>query len=274
MVRQWRCMVFGRCINLERTGLTGIEQPQVNGKGSSSRLTPHGFGLRLVDIRAIGGDMAARGDRRRRGRRRGGGAYVRKDGFYRRAKEEGYRSRAAYKLLEADEKYRLIPRRGRVLDLGCWPGGWLQVAVALAGEGGCIVGVDLRETEEVPGAVALCGDVEDSGFRATLAEHTRGGKFDVILADLAPSLSGVRARDEAQAAALNETTLSVADSLLAPRGCLFMKTFMNSETEGILRLARGLFASVRLTSLDASRKGSSEHYLIGRERRSPTESAD
>ena len=211
--------------------------------------------------------MAGRRDRRGRRSARGGGGYRRKDSFYRKAKEEGYRSRAAYKLIEADEKFRMIPRRGRVLDLGCWPGGWLQVAVALVGDEGTVVGIDLKETEAVSGAVVVCGDVEDEQQRASLADHVRGGVYDVVLADLAPPLSGVRARDEARAAHLNELTLSVCQDLLVPGGSVFMKTFMNSETEGILRRARGLFAKVRLTSLNASRKGSSEHYLLGRERR-------
>lgn len=197
----------------------------------------------------------------------GSGGYQRKDVFYRRAKEEGYRSRAAYKLIELAERYRLIGRGDRVLDLGCWPGGWLQVAVNLAGPTGTVVGVDLRETDPLPGAVILTGDVTDGAVIERLRAATPGGAYDVVIADLSPQLSGVRFRDEARAAELNEIALSVADALLEPGGALLMKTFMSGETEGILRRARGLFAAVRLTAVEATRKGSAEQYMIAREKR-------
>ncbi len=212
--------------------------------------------------------------RRRRAASGGGrstgsaGGYQRKDAFYRRAKEEGYRSRAAYKLLEINERYHLIGRGARVLDLGCWPGGWLQVAVSLAGPTGTVVGVDLRETDPLSGAVILTGDVTDGAVIERLRAAAPGGAYDVVIADLSPQLSGVRFRDEARAAELNEIALSVAEALLQPGGSLLMKTFMSGETEGILRRARALFGAVRLTAVEATRKGSAEQYMIAREKRS------
>jgi 23S rRNA (uridine2552-2'-O)-methyltransferase len=214
---------------------------------------------------------------RRRGKRGSGGrgaghgggraGYERKDSFYRRAKEEGYRSRAAYKLLEAAERYRLIARGARVLDLGCWPGGWLQVAVELAGPSGTVVGIDLKETEPISGATVLTGDVTAAATIERLRAAVPGGVYDVVLADLAPNLSGIRFRDEARAAELNQMTLAVADELLRPGGALLMKTFMSGETEELLRRARRSFAAVRLTAVEASRKGSAEQYLIARDKR-------
>ncbi len=206
-------------------------------------------------------------DRRRRATGSGGGkssGYDRKDAYYRRAKEEGYRSRAAYKLIEVNDRQRLIPRGGRILDLGCWPGGWLQVATAAAGPSATVVGVDLQETDPVPGATIFCGDILEQDVRVKIRAATPGGRYDLVLSDLSPNLSGIRARDEARGAELNDMTLSVAAELLAPGGKLLMKTFMGTETEEMLRNARQIMAGVRMTALHASRKGSGEHYLIGR----------
>lgn len=210
-----------------------------------------------------------RGRRGAGGRTAAGGSYDRKDSFYRRAKEEGYRSRAAYKLIELAERFRLIERGARVLDLGCWPGGWLQVAARLAGPTGTVVGVDLRDTDPLPGVTVLSGDVTDATTVERLRAAVPGGLYDVVLADLAPNLSGIRFRDEARAAELNSMTLAVADQLLRPGGALLMKTFMNSETEELLRRARAAFAAVRLTAAEATRKGSAEQYLVARDKRAP-----
>lgn len=218
--------------------------------------------------------MARRGpgDRKRHGsapRPGASGGYDRKDSFYRRAKAEGFRSRAAYKLQEIVERQPILARGARVLDLGCWPGGWLQVAVDRVGPGGTVVGIDLRETEPVTGARVMRGDVLEAATLDALREAVPGGHFDVILADLSPQLSGIRSRDEARAAELNAMTLATAEALLARGGSLVMKVFMDGETEETLRATRRLFAAVRLTSLNASRKGSAEHYLIARDRRDP-----
>jgi 23S rRNA (uridine2552-2'-O)-methyltransferase len=226
----------------------------------------------------IFGHMARRGpgDRKRRGTGPRPGAtagYDRQDSFYRRAKAEGFRSRAAYKLQEIAERHQVLARGARVLDLGCWPGGWLQVAVDRVGPAGTVVGIDLRETEPVAGARVLRGDVLDSSAIEDLREAAPGGRYDVVLADLSPQLSGVRSRDEARSAELNVMTLATAEALLAPAGALVMKVFMSGETEETLRAARRLFSSVRLTSAHASRKGSAEHYLIARDRRDPTTAA-
>jgi len=216
--------------------------------------------------------MAGRKQRNRRHRGAPNGAgkkgnYDRKDAYYRRAKAEGYRSRAAYKLLEVAERYQLLPRGGRILDLGCWPGGWLQVAAAVAGPNATIVGVDLKETEPLPGVTVLTGDVRDVAALEAVRRATPGGAYDVVLADLSPNLSGVKSSDEARASELNDMTIAVAEAVLVPGGKLLMKTFMSGETQAMMRRARSGFSSVRLTNLAASRKGSGEQYLVARDRR-------
>jgi 23S rRNA (uridine2552-2'-O)-methyltransferase len=196
----------------------------------------------------------------------GKGSYRRKDSYFLRAKAEGYRSRAAYKLLELAKRYRVLRPGARVLDLGCWPGGWTQVAVELAGPSGRVVGVDLRATEPIAGAVLIVGDVREEETLRRL-EAAIDGPLDVLLSDMAPQLSGVRARDEARAYELGCLALDLADRLLAPGGHLIMKIFMSPETESLLLRARAAFATVKLSRPDASRKGSAEQYLIAVGRR-------
>jgi 23S rRNA (uridine2552-2'-O)-methyltransferase len=192
-------------------------------------------------------------------------AYTPRDAFYRRAKSEGYRSRAAYKLLDLARRYHLIHRGDRVIDLGAWPGGWTQVAAELTGPRGLVVAVDLRPLDQpdIAGAVSLVGDIREP---AVLQELMRslGGQADVLLSDMAPKLSGVRDRDRVAADELARATLVVADLLLKPGGCLLMKLFMSGETEALLREMRGRFASVKLSRPEASRRGSAETYLIAR----------
>lgn len=194
-------------------------------------------------------------------------AYKRKDGFYARAKAEGYRSRAAYKLQELARRYQLIRRGDHVVDLGAWPGGWLQVASELVGPGGVVVGVDLVAIEPLglTNVVTLVGDAGDAAVQEQIREHSRG-RIDVVLSDMAPKLSGVRDRDIARSEALAEAAVGIAAALLGPGGRLLMKVFSGADAEA-LRLARGAFAAVKLTKPEASRRESAEMYLIASGRR-------
>jgi 23S rRNA (uridine2552-2'-O)-methyltransferase len=188
--------------------------------------------------------------------------YQRKDAFYARAKAAGYRSRAAFKLLELARRYRLIARGNHVVDLGAWPGGWLQAAAELTGPSGMVVGVDLQPIEPVGGpVVTLVGDARAQ----TVQEEIRlrcGGRVDVLLSDMAPQLSGVRDRDAVRAVELAEAALAMADRLLAPGGHLLVKLFTAPETDVIVAAARQRFRAVKLTRPEATRKGSAEHYLV------------
>lgn len=190
--------------------------------------------------------------------------YRRKDAFYTRAKAAGYRSRAAFKLSQLHQQARLFRPGDRVLDLGAWPGGWLQVAAELVGPGGRVVGVDLQPIEPLPQPTVrtLLGDITDRVIQQRVLEEC-GGRVDIILSDLAPKLGGVRARDQAQAEALAESVLAVAEQLLRPGGKLLMKLFMGEAATRRVAQLRSRFASVRTTRPEATRKGSSELYVIG-----------
>jgi 23S rRNA (uridine2552-2'-O)-methyltransferase len=194
-------------------------------------------------------------------------AYQRKDTFYARAKAEGYRSRASYKLLELARRYQLLKRGDHVVDLGAWPGGWLQVAAELVGPRGVVVGVDLVPVDPLPQAwVSLIeGDASDPAVLAQLRERCRG-RVDIVLSDMAPKLSGIRDRDAARAGELAETAVGIAEQLVAPGGRLVMKVFSGAESDA-LKLARRVFAAAKLTKPESSRKESAEMYLIASGRR-------
>ena len=189
--------------------------------------------------------------------------YDRKDALYQRAKREGYRSRAAYKLLELQKRGRVLRRGQAVVDLGAWPGGWLQVAAELVGPSGRVVGVDLAEIDPLPlpQIIVMRGDVSDPGC-ATRVSAVLGRKADVILSDLAPKLTGIGPRDAAQTATLAEATRTLAVSLLSHGGTLVTKTLGGREGELARAALKELFSGVRQLGLDATRKGSSELYLI------------
>lgn len=197
-------------------------------------------------------------------------AYERKDAAYRRAKREGFRSRAAYKLEEIDRRFSILRRGARVVDLGCWPGGWLQVAADRVGPSGRVVGVDVKPAERLPGehVAIVTRDVRDDAVvdevRAALA-----GPADVVLSDLAPKLTGVRDTDSARHAELVRLALDRARSWLAPDGALVLKLFMDPEYESLIRELRNTFTAVRSCKPDATRRGSAELYTCARGLKAP-----
>ena len=185
------------------------------------------------------------------------------DPYVQRAKKEGYRSRAAYKLLEIDEKHRLLRPKLRVLDLGSAPGGWVQVAAAR----GCqVVGVDLLSMEPIEGAKLLQADIEDEKTPALIREAL-GGPADLLLSDLAPAATGQRAVDRLRSEAMGETVLELAPMLLAPGGHLLLKLLRGADAV-LAVAAKKLFKSVRLVRPGATRRESSEIYLLAQEMRS------
>ena len=196
-------------------------------------------------------------------------AYDRKDSYYSRAKSAGYRSRAAFKLQELARRYRLLRKGSRVVDLGAWPGGWLQMAAELVGPGGRVVGVDLQPVDPLPQPWVSCieGDAADPAVCEEILRRA-GGAVDVVLSDMAPKLTGVRARDEARAAELAAATLGLARRVLGAGGHLVMKTFMSAETNALLVELRRHFRTVKLSRPEASRKGSAETYVVALEFRS------
>jgi 23S rRNA (uridine2552-2'-O)-methyltransferase len=191
--------------------------------------------------------------------------YERKDAVYRRAKREGFRSRAAFKLTELDRLFSLLRPGQRIVDLGCWPGGWLQVCADRVGPRGRVIGVDLAETEAVerPNVVVLTADVYDESLPARVREAL-GGPADLVLSDLAPKLSGIAASDSARHAALVHRAAELARAWLAPEGAFLAKLFMDAEYQALIRDLRATFSAVKSRKLDTTRKGSSELYVCGR----------
>lgn len=191
------------------------------------------------------------------------GVYKRKDSFYTRAKAAGYRSRAAFKLQELVGKSRLLRRGDRIIDLGAWPGGWLQVALQHVGPAGRVVAVDVQSIEPLhaPNVVVVTGDIRDPQVQERVIAACEGA-VDVVLSDLAPKLTGVRARDEAHAQELADCVVSLAQRLLKRGGHLIVKLFTSSALPVQLAQLRTHFGHVRTTRPDATRKGSAEIYAV------------
>jgi len=192
-------------------------------------------------------------------------SYDRKDAFYQRAKRDGLRSRAAYKLDELQREHRLLRAGDRVVDLGCWPGGWMQIAAEAVGPRGRVVGIDLAELDALPfeNSVAFQADLTEPGVAQRILDAL-GGPADVVLSDAAPKLTGVRATDRAREEALLEAIEALVPQLLRPGGSLVAKLLDAPESQAFVSRLRKRFASARVTKSHATRKGSSEKYLICR----------
>ncbi len=190
--------------------------------------------------------------------------YQPKDAFYRKAKKEGYRSRAAYKLLELARRFRLIKAGDRVVDLGAAPGGWLQVAAELAGPKGKVVGIDLQPIVPVgPNVITLQGDAASAECQAKIKEAL-GAPADAVLSDLAPRLSGIRDADIARSVELARMAHRIARELLCPGGGFLVKTFVADELREYFEELKRDFDSVERSRPEATRKGSSEIYFCAR----------
>ncbi|MEZ4279832.1 MAG: RlmE family RNA methyltransferase [Myxococcota bacterium] len=193
--------------------------------------------------------------------------YERKDRLHQRAKDEGLRSRAAYKLEELQKEWKLLRSGQRVFDLGCWPGGWLEVAARLVGPSGRVVGVDLAEVSPpIPAAqvVSLVGDLEAPEIAARLREALGAERADVVLSDAAPKLTGVRERDRANEERLLEAIEALLPQLLAKGGAFVVKILEGPEAQIVDKRIRASFEQAKTVKLDATRKGSTERYLVAR----------
>lgn len=192
------------------------------------------------------------------------GNYNRKDSFYKRAKDEGHRSRAVYKLEEIDRKHKLLKDGMSVLDLGCWPGGWLEHSAKRVGVRGSVIGIDLVDTEPLPfsNVRTLQGDIADSSTTERALEMN-GGQFDVVLSDMSPKLTGIREVDDAASVGLAEKAIYVAGSTLRHGGTIVIKVFKGAGTDTFVKTIRPMFNKLVRMELDSTRKSSNEFYLIG-----------
>ena len=189
-------------------------------------------------------------------------AYNPRDSYYKKAKQEGYRSRAAYKLLELQQRYRLLKPGDAVVDLGAAPGGWLQVAAKTVGQNGKIIGVDLQTIEPFRerNIILLQGDMARNEIQEQI-KALLNGPADCVLSDLAPKLSGIRDADMARCLVLNQAALDVAIQLLRPSGSLLIKSFIGNDLHGFTAELKKYFSAVQRTKPDATRQGSSEFYF-------------
>ena len=205
----------------------------------------------------------ARGTRvrvRGKGRRAGSTRWLERhlnDPYVQSARQAGYRARAAYKLLEIDRRFDLLKPGRTVLDLGSAPGSWVQVA---AGRGCRVVGLDLAEVKPVAGATLLQGDLFDPATPAAL-RAAAGGPAEVVLSDMAASSTGQRAVDRLRAEAIGEAVLALLPDLLAPGGSAVIKLVRGAES-GVTAAAKRQFERVQLVRPEATRRGSTEVYLV------------
>jgi len=186
------------------------------------------------------------------------------DPYVKRAQQEGYRSRAAYKLLGLDEKDHLLRPGMTVVDLGAAPGGWCQVAAKKVGARGRVLGIDLLDMVPVAGVEFIRGDFASAEGRSPIESALQGQKADLVLSDLAPNFTGVAAVDQARHYGLAELALEFAAQCLKPDGTFVVKVFQGSGFEDYLRQMKTVFRLVTVRKPDASRDESRENFLVAR----------
>ena len=186
---------------------------------------------------------------------------ARRDYYRKLAHQEGYRSRAAYKLKELNKSYRIIGPGFYVLDLGCSPGGWTQVAVELAGNKGKVMGIDTAYVEEIPNTHIIRGNIEDESIVELIFDYF-GRKVNAVICDLSPQVMGVWAVDHAKQIALNYSALKILEHVLAYKGNALFKVFDGQYSNEFRDYMKKKFAKVQLRKPKASRKTSSELYFI------------
>lgn len=185
-----------------------------------------------------------------------------RDPFVRRAQSEGWRSRAAFKLIEIDDRDRLLRRGATVIDLGAAPGGWSQVAAQRVGDTGRVIAVDRLPMDPLPGVLQVEGDLGDEATVARIVDALAGNRADLVLSDMAPNISGNWSVDQPRSVELAECVLEAAGQLLKPGGALVIKVFQGEGFEDLVRALRARFGAVRIRKPPASRSESREMYLV------------
>lgn len=183
------------------------------------------------------------------------------DPYVRQAQAAGYRSRAAFKLIELDDRFEFLKKGARVIDLGAAPGGWTQVALKRIGDKGKVVALDIQEWDEVPVATCLHFDFMDADAPDRLKEAL-GGKADIVLSDMAAPTTGHNRTDHLRIIGLAETAWAFAEDVLAPGGAFVCKVFQGGTEAELLKAMRAKCAKVTHAKPPASRKGSAEMYVV------------
>jgi 23S rRNA (uridine2552-2'-O)-methyltransferase len=187
-----------------------------------------------------------------------------RDAYVRRAREQGYRSRAAFKLLEIDARHRLLRPGMLVVDLGAAPGSWSQVAAGRVGPAGAVIAIDVLETGRIPGVTVLRGDFLDPQIQRRVEEALGGREAGLVLSDMSPDISGIASVDQARAEALVRAALGFCRARLKADGAFLVKVFQGQAFDGILRDMRKRFEDVKVVKPSASRAESRETYLLAR----------
>lgn len=189
------------------------------------------------------------------------------DPYVKLAQKEGYRARAAYKLIEIDDKDRLIKPGMVVVDLGSTPGSWSQVAVQRIKGHGRVVALDILPMVGVPGVDFIQGDFREDEVLAALEEMLDGQKIDLVISDMAPNISGMSSVDQPNAAYLTELAVDFSLKWLKPEGNFLVKVFMGTGFEEVMQIMRDSFEKVVTRKPKASRDRSTEVYLLGLKRK-------
>ncbi len=186
---------------------------------------------------------------------------AKRDHYRRLAHEQGYRSRSAFKLRELNKAYRIIGPGFNVLDLGCAPGGWTQVASQLVGNHGKVLGIDASYVEDIPGAELLRANIEDESLVDEILEFFER-KLDALICDLSPNITGAWSVDHAKQISLNYSCAKIMDKVLRYKGNALFKVFDGEFSNEFRDYLKKKFARVKLTKPKASRKQSSELYFV------------
>ena len=185
------------------------------------------------------------------------------DVYVKQAKLQGYRSRAAFKLSEINDKHKILRSGMTILDLGAAPGGWSQVAKELVGAKGAVYAIDLLPMEDIPGVEILLGDLQDDSlFERVLADNPDG--FDLVISDMAPNLTGITVTDQARSIGLAELALDLVQQRSKPGGDFLIKVFQGQGFTEYLRMLRESFSKVVVCKPKASRPESQEVYLLAK----------
>ncbi|MEM2050628.1 MAG: RlmE family RNA methyltransferase [Thermoproteota archaeon] len=188
-----------------------------------------------------------------------------RDPYFILSKKEGYRSRASYKLKQILDEYKLIRTGDIVLDIGCAPGGWLQVASEAVGETGLVIGVDVKKVENLglENTKTIILNVFDEGFVEKVLKESKS-RFDAILSDLSPNMSGIYELDHARQIEMVERVIQLSKYLLKTGGSMVIKVFEGEGSDRVYKRVSRLFRFVKRVKPKASRKGSSEFYLVAK----------
>ncbi len=184
------------------------------------------------------------------------------DEFVARAQQEGYRSRATYKLLEINEKDKLLKHGMTVVDLGAAPGGWSQIVADIVGEEGMVVALDILPMDPLPGVEVLQGDFQEEEAFNHLLATLDGRPVDLVMSDMAPNMSGMRSVDQPRAMYLCELTLDLARNVLKPGGNMLLKLFQGEGSDEFVKECRKNFRKVVIRKPAASRARSREVYVL------------